>query len=188
MRVEIGNKIGVVAVDKEGKPGEWRHVYKFSVDTLPYWYPLNLNYYYEYDERSKEIRFRHRNSRISAKIKGNYLNVIKWYNAGVYADNKRIEEHAHALGISSIFDDYNSLDVSKGFLKVGQLIDDLTMKVIRHHPHAFESGTGKLDIYNQEAYALKHCTKEENLEYTYLGEIYNMLCLMKKVASKNELE
>jgi len=55
MRVEIGNKIGVVAVDKEGKPGEWRHVYKFHVDTLPYWYPLNLNYYYEYDERSKEI-------------------------------------------------------------------------------------------------------------------------------------
>lgn len=152
---------------------------QFEPYTMQDWLPFNTQY--EWRTYKDEIILVDTYHACTDKILGRtYLNTQLWYNDKVRKDNLRIACFASVMGISSPFSPYNADEVSDGFNKLGNQIDQFcaqhTISLIESGKPYYRNSVGSL-----ESYAMRELKDPDKKLFARLGEVYNMLGEMRKV-------
>ncbi|MGI4156910.1 hypothetical protein ACR2U3_27020, partial [Klebsiella pneumoniae] len=109
-----------------------------------------------------------------------------WYNPAVRKDNLKIIEKAKQYGLPIITEEYDANTVEQGFRDIGVIFQSLkTIVVTRYLEGKTEEELRIFNMKSEESQlneALKESDFSVDLTYSDLGQIYNMLLLMKKIS------
>lgn len=164
------------------------------------WYPLSNAYEYKLSKNEEYLELKRLRSTLPASYDLMYNNydIIKdnnhrckigyWYNPAVRKDNLKIVEKAKQYGLPVITEPFDINLVEQGFRDIGIIFQSLKTIVVNRY---LEGKTEEeVQTFNQKPEdtqlneALKESDYSVDLTYSELGQIYNMLLLMKKISKQ----
>ena len=170
----------------------------FPVETLMNWYPLSNAYEYKLSRHQDFLILKRmrstlptsygltKNDKKIAGMEGMRCDLKTWINPNVQEENSKIIEKAKSYNLPTIDQKFNLEDVNKGFTDLGVLFNNLKDIVIKRYLKDKTEKQKKVFFTKKEdsqlSEALKHSDSQIDLTYSDLGQIYNMLLIMKKIA------
>lgn len=191
---------------KDKSKGELEVFYKdkqnckleFPVDTIADWYPFSNAYEYKLSKYKNYLILKRmrstlpssyglsKNDKKISNMEGLKCDLELWVNPNVKRDNLRIIEKAESYNLPVINKPYTLSDVEKGFTDLGVIFNNLKDIVIDRYINTKTQKEKEIFYSKKEdsqlSEALKNSDSSVDLTYSDLGQIYNMLLLMKKIA------
>lgn len=176
-----------------------------TIDNVPTanlidWYPLSNAYEYKLSRNGEYLELKRLRSTLptSYELETNNQSIIRdnnhrckigyWYNPAVRKDNLKIIDKAKQYGLPVITEEYDSNIVEQGFKDLGVIFQSLkTIVVTRYLEGKTEEELRIFNMKSEESQlneALKESDFSVDLTYSDLGQIYNMLLLMKKISKR----
>lgn len=167
---------------------------------IHFWYPFNLGFYYKYSA-AKEYMYLVQDKHYD---RGNVYgtDILKRtkelpiteddvpYNEPVFKRNVQIIMKARFMGIPTITDSYDLNKINEGFEIVSDHMQYIKEKIEKRYMEKYMT---KVESYQPVQQTeewdkqIYQCARAAELgELELLGEIYNMLVLMKKLLTKGE--
>lgn len=173
-------------------------VLQAPLDNLEDWYPFSYAYEYKLDKQGKALELKRLRSTLPTSYgvnnnmqgivgRDNYkCNLDTWVNPAVQRENLKIIEKAKSYGLPVINEDYTKQEVRKGMKELGTIFTSLKDIVVKRYlEDKSEEQIKRFNMKAEENQLSEALQKSDvSVDYTYseLGQIYNMLLLMKKVA------
>lgn len=216
MKIRIrNNEVGELIIDDYCN-NENKKTLPFNTESIFKWYPLNLQYQYQYDSMRDEcflklIRpqelvlcrygLQSNSSAQSRKVLTSKGGKLDLYCEPVAEENNLIIERAKLLGVDTPDKPIALWKLSESFSILGKLLDKAFTEAIRPSEGEYKTvSTSYFTIpveVNDNWYhsldmatkghdgdfrgSFKHITREQELEYIQLGEVYTMLGIMRKI-------
>lgn len=164
----------------------------FPTANVHYWYPFNLNFSYRYSDSKKILYLVEEKGYAGENIyNAETLKRSKrlpersgvMFHAGVYHRNMYIMVKAAQLGLPSMDEHYDSADIQRGFDIVAEAVADIKLEIEDRYMEKCDEAMLFQYIPNEDwdQAIYEYIAPEERKELTELGEMYNMLVLMKKL-------
>lgn len=164
----------------------------FPAVNVHYWYPFNLNFTYRHSDSKKILYLVEEKGYAGENIyNAETLKRSKrlpqrngvMFHSGVFHRNMYIMAKAKELGIPVIKQQYDSADVQRGFDIIAEAIAAIKLQIEDRYMDKCDEATLFQYIPNEDwdQAIYEYIAPEERKELTELGEMYNMLVLMKKL-------
>lgn len=174
-----------------------------TIDNVPTanlidWYPLSNAYEYKLSRNEEYLELKRLRSTLppSYGIEQNSADIIKdnnhrcklgyWYNPAVREDNLKIVDKAKQYGLPIITEPYDTKVVEQGFRDIGVIFHSLKTIVVNRYLEGKTEEELRVFYMKSEESQLNEALKDSDfsvdLTYSDLGQIYNMLLLMKKIS------
>ncbi|QEG04183.1 hypothetical protein [Bacillus phage BC-T25] len=163
---------------------------------IHFWYPFNLGFYYKYSA-AKEYMYLVQDKHYDRwNVYG--TDILKRtkelpiteddvpYNEPVFNRNILVIGKAHSMGIKSVMSDYTMDDVEKGFEIVSDAMQDIKGVLELRSMQRTKGYATPQHLEELDKQIYREAKAHEMEELAMLGEIYNMLVLMKKLLTKGE--
>lgn len=163
---------------------------------IHFWYPFNLGFYYKYSA-AKEYMYLVQDKHYDRwNVYG--TDILKRtkelpiteddvpYNEPVFMRNIEVIGKAHLMGIKSVMSDYTLSDVEKGFEIVSDAMQAIKDALELRSMERTKGYVAPQHIEELDKKIYREAKAHEMEELALLGEIYNMLVLMKKLLTKKE--
>lgn len=160
-----------------------------------YWYPFNVNFTYKYSEAKGYMYLvKDRDFEGPNLYKVDILKKTKpledrsgvMFHPQVYMRNRYIMDKARSLGVPTINEQYTLEDVERGFKVVRALMEVVKKRIEDRYFEKDEDAWYAPDTPTEEydAAVYSHAKKDEKEYLQEFGEMYTMLCLMRKIAER----
>lgn len=172
------------------------------VNTLIDWYPLSNAYEYKLGKKKKYLVLKRlrstlpvsygitNNSEFQLEDEDHACCMEGWVNKAVQRENYLIVDKAKIYGLPIITQPFNKKVVDKGFNDLGIIFNNLKDIIVDKHLEGKTKNEIRLFKMKSEdsqlSEALQDCDDSVNYTYSELGQIYNMLLLMKKICRVRE--
>lgn len=179
------------------KNGEFIDVEGVPLYNLVDWYPFSNAYEYKISNDKKYLELKRLRSTLptSYGVKNNDKEGIKedvrrckignWYNLEVKEENLKIVDKAKKYGLPTITEPFDINIVEAGFRDLGVIFQSLKTIVVDRYLEGKTEEQLRLFYLKTEESQLNEALKESDfsvdITYSDLGQIYNMLLLMKKI-------
>ncbi|YP_010581832.1 anti-sigma factor [Bacillus phage SPG24] len=194
MKLTVDHAVDMLLLEVETTGEEKKHIY-LSTENVHYWYPLNTNFSYRYSNAKEQLYLVQEGGYTGDNVYG--ADILKrskqlvvnkdgfLIHPEVLERNMYIMDEAALMGIPTLAHSYNGYDVEDGFDTLSSWIKE-RKEIIegRFMTQDAEAWTITQTELNEEwdTKLYSYATDEELKKLQELGEIYNMLCLMRKLA------
>lgn len=194
MKLTVNHAVDMLLLEVETTGEEKKHIY-FSTENAYYWYPFNNNFSYRYSNAKGQLYLVQEGGYIGENVYG--VDILKrskqlmmdkegfLIHPEVRKRNEWIMEVASLYGLPTLLDDYSSHDVQKGFETLGSWLNKYRDFLEDKLMYMDEDALSVTQVHLNEEWdrRIYECADEQDIELLQeFGEMYNMLCLMRKLA------
>ncbi|QZA69664.1 RNA polymerase sigma factor [Bacillus phage 035JT004] len=194
MKLTVNHAVNMVLLEVETTGDEKKQVY-LSPENIHYWYPFNNNFSYKYSNAKEQLYLVQEGGYTGENVYG--VDILKrskqlvvdkdgfLMHPEVYERNMYIMDIASLHGLPTPLDDYDSHTVQEGFEKLGEVLNSFRDALEDKLMYMDEDALSVPQVHLNEEWdsRIYACADEDDLEILQeLGEVYNMLSLMRKLA------